>query len=450
MDEADRHFPDTHFLFTSESVGEGHPDSESDLFDFLCVHSKCTSSLSSVPSQNLLNVLIESKMSSPSSDNGHGTFLFSSESVGEGHPDKLCDQVSDAVLDAHLEQDPNAKVACEAVSKTGMVMVVGEITSHAVVDYQSLIRNTIKHIGYDNAEKGLDYKSCNVLVSIDKQCVEIADAVYVNHSEEDVGAGDQGLMFGYATDETEELMPLTVVLAHGLNKKLAENRRNGTMPWLRPDSKTQVTVEYKMDGGACVPLRVHTIVISAQTGPEISLEDLRKELMENIVKVVVPEKYLDSKTIYHLQPSGCFHIGGPQGDAGLTGRKIIVDTYGGWGAHGGGAFSGKDWTKVDRSASYAARWIAKSLVHAGLARRVLIQVSYAIGIAEPLSITVFEYGTSKVPADELLRIVKKNFDLRPGMIVKELGLKKPIYKDSCIYGHFKPGFTWEVPKKLEL
>jgi len=383
-------------------------------------------------------------------DYGDGMFLFTSESVGEGHPDKLCDQVSDAVLDAHLAQDPNAKVACETVAKTGMVMVVGEVTSSAHIDYQSVIRDTIKRIGYDDADKGLDYKSCSVLVGIEKQSQEIAEAVYINHKEEDIGAGDQGLMFGYATDETEELMPLTVVLAHGLNRKLAENRRNGTMPWLRPDSKTQVTVEYKMDGGACLPLRVHTVVISTQTDPCISLADIQKELLEKIVKVVIPAKYLDERTIYHMQPSGNFHEGGPQGDAGLTGRKIIVDTYGGWGAHGGGAFSGKDYTKVDRSAAYAARWIAKSLVHAGLARRILVQISYAIGIAKPLSISVFDYGTTTYTQSELLKIIKKNFDLRPGVIVRELGLRQPIYRDTCVYGHFKPGFPWEVPKKLEL
>lgn len=388
--------------------------------------------------------------------NENCSFLFTSESVGEGHPDKMCDQISDAVLDACLEQDPMSRVACETSTGTGFVIIFGEITTNAKVDYEKVVREKIREIGFDHEDKGLNCDTCQFIFKLHSQSKEISNAV-TSQKPEDVGAGDQGHMFGYACDETPELMPLTHSLTTKLGYKLTEVRRNGVMSYLRPDGKTQVTCEYvKNDDNTLTPTRVHTVVISTQHSPDVTQEQLAKDLKEHVIKTVIPEKYLDENTVYHMNPSGSFVIGGPEGDGGLTGRKIIIDTYGGWGAHGGGAFSGKDPTKVDRSAAYYARWIAKSLVAAGLTHRALVQLSYAIGVPHPLSIFVDSHGTSKLTNAQLLEVVNKNFDCRAGVLVNNLDLRKPKFAKTACYGHFgsargeDPDFTWEVPKKLEM
>jgi len=383
-----------------------------------------------------------------------GHFYFTSESVTEGHPDKLCDSLSDAILDACLEQDPNSKVACESVAKSNTIMIAGEITSLAKIDIDQIVRRRIKEVGYDDEKKGLNYQTCEIIIKVTKQSPDISQAVHENKKDEDIGAGDQGHMFGYATDETKELFPYSHLLALRLSEKLTEVRKNGTLPWLRPDGKTQVTVEYEKEkNGEIRVIQIRNILISTQHDETVTLEEIQKAVKEHVIKPCVDSALINEETQYFINPSGIFIIGGPEADAGLTGRKIIVDTYGGWGAHGGGAFSGKDPSKVDRSAAYAARWVAKSLVAAGLCKRVLVQISYSIGIADPMSIHIDTYGTvTKGKTDmELFDIVCNNFNLKPGHIINDLQLKRPIYTKTSKGGHFgrnDPDFTWETPKKL--
>jgi S-adenosylmethionine synthetase len=364
-----------------------------------------------------------------------------------GHPDKMADQISDAVLDAILEQDPAARVACETLLTTGLCLLAGEITTTAVVDYDTVARKTIAEIGYDDAAKGFDAETCSVMVSIHKQSPDIA--MGVNDSEDhEQGAGDQGIMFGYASDETDELMPLPILLSHKLVARMAEQRKNGALPWMRPDSKSQVTVQY--DGRT--PTRVHTVVISTQHTPEIDQADIRQQVIEHVIKAVVPARLLDDETIYHVNPTGRFVLGGPMGDTGLTGRKIIVDTYGGKGSHGGGAFSGKDPSKVDRSASYMARYIAKNIVAAELARECEVQLAYAIGVAEPVSVLIDTFGTGTIDEGTLADIVRKHFPLKPKALIEHLDLKRPIFRETARHGHFgrnHPDFTWERTDKAD-
>jgi S-adenosylmethionine synthetase len=374
-------------------------------------------------------------------------YFFTSESVSEGHPDKVSDQISDAILDAILAQDPTARVAAETLCNTGLVVLAGEITTTANVDYIHVARDTIRQIGYDNTEYGIDYKGCAVLVAYDKQSPDIAQGVDKAHDDGlDQGAGDQGLMFGYAVDETPELMPLPIHLSHRLVERQADLRRDGRLNWLRPDAKSQVTLRY-VDGK---PDSIDTIVLSTQHSPDISLEKLREAVIEEIIKPVLPKELIKGEIKYLVNPTGRFVIGGPQGDCGLTGRKIIVDTYGGAAPHGGGAFSGKDPSKVDRSAAYAGRYVAKNIVAAGLASKCLVQISYAIGVAQPTSVMVSTYGTGKVSDEKIAELVRTHFDLRPKGIVKMLNLLRPIYRKTAAYGHFgreEPEFTWEATDK---
>ncbi|HEX6998016.1 MAG TPA: methionine adenosyltransferase [Gammaproteobacteria bacterium] len=373
------------------------------------------------------------------------SYLFTSESVSEGHPDKMADQISDAILDALIAQDPRSRVACETLTKTGLVMVAGEITTGAHIEVEALVRQVVLDIGYDHSDKGFDGNTCAVLNAIGKQSQDIAQGVDRKDPEEQ-GAGDQGLMFGYATNETDSYMPAPIIYAHRLVEKQAEVRKSGKLPWLRPDAKSQVTFRYVDDK----PTAVDAIVVSTQHSPDVSLKELQEAVMEEIIKPVIPQKWISKDTAYHINPTGRFVIGGPMGDCGLTGRKIIVDTYGGMARHGGGAFSGKDPSKVDRSAAYACRYVAKNVVAAGLADRCEVQVSYAIGVARPTSVTVETFGTNKVPEDKIVAAVNKHFDLRPYGILKMLDLLRPIYRPTASYGHFgREGFSWEATDKAE-
>jgi S-adenosylmethionine synthetase len=370
-------------------------------------------------------------------------FLFTSESVSEGHPDKIADQISDSILDAIIAQDPKCRVACECLVTTGMAVIAGEITTTARIDYPDVVRETVRDIGYHDSSMGFDWETCAVLVSIDRQSPDISQGVSEGEGLfKEQGAGDQGLMFGYACDETAELMPMPIVFAHRLTQRMAQVRKSGLLGFLRPDSKSQVSIQYINDR----PIRVDTVVVSSQHAPDVTYETLREGLIEEVVKKVVPAEMLDEQTKYYVNPTGRFVVGGPQGDCGLTGRKIIVDTYGGQGSHGGGAFSGKDPSKVDRSASYMARYVAKNVVAAGLAKKCEVQLAYAIGVAEPVSVMVNTFGTGAIPANEIARLVRAEFDMRPAAIIHTLDLLRPIYKKTAAYGHFGrelPEFTWE-------